>query len=183
MKIRIFLPLFILLSTAAMLLVGCADKAQPYFLIIECDDAVARRAVEVDLVGVTALEKPEWEAYSITKYWEPEDKKRGSAGDKMTREFGTGHPRRYVLSLKDPDVKQVWMAWMGRGVTDLIVIAHLKSVTTDEKGNADPRRKTLPLKVKIVKELYPKAKAFRIFVQDGSVRIDPLDEIPKEAAK
>lgn len=183
MKNRILLSLFVLLGGTAMLMVGCTDKVQPYLLVVECDDAIAKRSVEVDLLGVTALEKPEWEAYSVSKYWEPDDKKRASAVDKVIKEFGPGHPRRYVLSLKDPAVKQIWSAWMGRGVTDLIVIAHLKSVTGDERGNADPRRKTLPLKLKLVKELYPKAKGFRIFVQDGSVRIDPLDEIPKDPTK
>ncbi len=183
MKIRILLPVLMLLGTLTTLLVGCKDKAEPCFLIIECDDAVAKKSVEVDLIGATASDKPLWEAYKISKYWNPEDKQRASATDKITRKFGgVDQPRRYVLSLKDPAVKENWTKWMGRGVTELFVVANLRPgyEVTDEIGNADVRRKNIPLKPKVLKEMYPNAKGFRIFVQDASIRIDPLDKIPKE---
>src|SRR6185295_5811146 len=141
----------------------------------------AKKSVEVDLIGATASDKPVWEAYKISKYWDPEDKQRASATDKVTRKFGgTDQPRRHILSLKDLVVKENWAKWMGRGVTELFVIANLRPgyQIPDETGNADPRRKSIPLKPKVLKELYPDAKAFRIFVQDASIRIDPLDKIP-----
>jgi hypothetical protein len=186
MKFRMLLTVLILLGATATLLVGCKDSAQSYVLVVECDDAVSKKSVEVDLIGVTPGDKSEWEAYSVTKYWEPDDKKRGSATDKVSRKFGgADQPRRHVLSLKNPDVKKTWSEWMSRGVTEVIVIANLRPgyAIKDEPGNADPRRKNIPLKPKVLKELYPDAKGFRIFVQDASVRIDPLDKVPKDATK
>jgi hypothetical protein len=171
------------IAVASLLSTGCKDEAKPYTLVVECDNDIARKSVDVDLIGVTALDKPEWEAYSINKYWQGDDARRKQGGDKLTLQFGIGHTNRYVLNLKDPAVKQRWQSWMGRRVTDLIVIAHLRGVTTDARGNEDPRRKTLPLKSKAIKEIYPDAKAFRILVQDSGVRIDPLDAVPKDTEK
>src|SRR4051812_28375038 len=39
--------------------------------------------IEVDLIGVTELEKAAWEGYSIDDYWKPGDLRRANA-DKLT---------------------------------------------------------------------------------------------------
>ncbi len=184
MKKRFLLPVFSLLAVVSFALVGCGDKAESYALVIECDDAVAKRSVEVDIIGVNPSKKGEVLACSVNDYWKPDDKTRAGLGDRsVTKKFGADHPRRYVMSLKDPDVKKLWADWRSRGVSDIIIIANLKPVTNDAPGVTDPRRKLIPLKAKVIKEDYPDAKAFRVFVQEASVSIDPLNEIPKDAGK
>ena len=178
-----FLPLAFSCAAAALILVGCGDKAKTFTLVIECDDAISKRSVEVDLIGVNPSNKDQVLSYPVTAYWDPNDKQRASQSDRVIKNFGPGLPRRYVMNLKDPEVKKIWAKWISRGVTDVIIIANLKTVITDVAGIADPRRKLIPRKSKEIKENYPDAKGFRIFIQDASVSIDPLHEIPKETTK
>jgi hypothetical protein len=164
----------LLLVLAGLFGGGCGDSVKSYNLVVECDDAVANKSVTVDLIGATDLEKPEWESYSINKYWQPSDKKRGAA-QKETVLFGPGKPKSYTFRLADPQWKSKWKQWQARRVTHLVVIADLSHITEDAMGNADPRRKTIPLN----KKSWPGVSSFRIRVQDGGIGIDPLEQKPK----
>jgi hypothetical protein len=128
----------------------------------------------VDLIPVTQFELPEWEGYSINKYWQPQDRKRGSV-EKITKNFGFGQTNSYVLKMSDPEMKAKWKSWLNRRVSHLVVVADLDSVTEDAPGNADPRRKIIPLN----KKSLPDTSAIRILVQDGGVRFEPLEKLPK----
>lgn len=88
-------------------------------------------SIEVDLVGVTELEKQAWEGYSITRYWTPGDQRRANA-DKLSMDLVTGKP--WIIEATDPK----WNQWLGRGVTSLLLIARLPG--RFEAGSADPRR-------------------------------------------
>src|SRR5437867_1686804 len=72
-------------------------------------------AVEVDLIGVTDLEKPAWEGYSISKYWMPGDPRRANA-DKITVDLPTG--KEWRVEQDNPQ----WKKWLDRGVTYLLII-------------------------------------------------------------
>ena len=89
--------------------------------------------IEVDLVAVTAREKPRFEAYALDKYWSPNDEERKGA-DKLTSE----PVDTWTITRKDPK----WKAWLGRRVVGLYVIANLPG---NFEGGADPRREYLPL--------------------------------------
>ncbi len=153
---------------------GCGDKPQTYNLLLECDDVVAKKSVRVDIIPVSKIDLPEWEAYPVSKYWQPQNPKRAGA-EKLTKNFGFGQPKSYVLKSSDPEIKTKWKDWMNRHVSHLVVIADLDSVSDDAAGNADPRRKIIPLN----KKSWPDTSTLRILVQDGGIRVDPLEKLPK----
>lgn len=153
---------------------GCGDKPQSYHLLLECDDVVAKKSVRVDLIPVSQIDLSGWEAVQLSKYWQPQNTKR-SGTEKITRNFGFGQPRSYVLRISDPDIKDKWRDWLRRGVTHLVVLADLDSVTEDAPGNADPRRKIIPLN----KKSWPDTSAIRILVQDGGIRVERVEKLPK----
>jgi hypothetical protein len=164
----------VLLLGFSLLLNGCGDKTQTYNILLECDDVVAKKSVRVDLIPVSKIDLPEWEAYPVSKYWQPQNTKRAGA-DKITKNFGLGQPKSYVLKLSDPEIKAKWRDWLNRRVSHLVVIADLDSVTDDAAGSADPRRKIIPLN----KKSWPDTSTLRILVQDGGVRVDGLEKLPK----
>ena len=128
-----------LLLAIALIVVGCfgGSKIKPKawnFTIVKTNTPAS---IEVDLIGITAEEKPEWEGYSIDKYWTPGDQKRADATEKWTRSLEMG--KYESLDSKDPQ----WKKWFGRGVTHLLIIARLPG--THPPGPADPRRKIISL--------------------------------------
>jgi len=155
---------------------GCGDKTQTYNILLECDDVVAKKSVRVDLIPVSKIDLAEWEAYPVSKYWQPQNPKRAGA-EKITKNFGFGQPKSYVLKASDPDIKAKWKDWLNRRVTHIVVIADLDSVTDDAAGAADARRKIIPLNAKS----WPDTSTLRILVQDGGIRVDALEKLPKSS--
>jgi hypothetical protein len=106
-------------------------------------------AIEVDLVGVTAREKPRLESYAMDKYWSPGDLERKNAG-KLTSPPQTGT---WVIEIKNP----IWKQWLGRSVTGVFVIANLpgsfespdarREFLTLDKNHWDAKRHTLEIEV------------------------------------
>lgn len=176
MKKHSFLRLgFVLLVFGAWIAVnGCGDKVQTYHLLLECDDVIAKKSVRVDLIPIAQSQLPEWEAYSVSTYWQPQDRKRAGA-DKITKRFGFGQTNSYVLKTSDPEMKAKWKDWMNRRVTHLVVLAELDSVTQDAAGAADPRREIIPLN----KKSLPDTSAIRILVKDGGLEYQTLEKLPK----
>lgn len=125
-KLGGWLPLLVLAS----MLVGCSSTPRAWNIKIKKSPAI-----EVDLVGVKEREKPQLEAYSIDKYWSPDDLVRKDA-DKLCSEVGTNEV--WVVSRKDPK----WNTWLNRGVSGLYIIANLPG---SFEGSPDPRREYLPL--------------------------------------
>src|SRR5438093_2975693 len=76
-----------LLLAIALIAVGCfgGSKIKPTAWNITIVKTNTPASIEVDLIGITEEEKPEWDGYSIDKYWTPGDQKRADATEKWTR--------------------------------------------------------------------------------------------------
>ncbi len=104
-------------------------------------------SIEVNLVGVNNVEFPKWNTKSMTEYWEPDDPLRTGTvnrGFAYVMTFGEEQPVRQVLSRRHP----VWSQWAANGAENLFVLVNYPRVAKDQAGNADPRRKILPLERK-----------------------------------
>ncbi|MGB2823368.1 MAG: hypothetical protein WBF17_20465 [Phycisphaerae bacterium] len=105
------------------------------------DKIGAVQSIEVNFVGVSDTDYRRWEQMSMNGFWEPDNKIRTSA-IKYVMRFGEGHPKKQILSLKDP----IWREWIDkRQANHLFVLAYLPWLQEDSPGDADPRRKILPL--------------------------------------
>ena len=79
MKIR---RLLLLLAALALLPIGCGTpKAKPRAWSVSISKQTPA-SIEVDLIGITEMERPAWEGYDIDKYWKPGDLRRANA-DKL----------------------------------------------------------------------------------------------------
>ena len=128
------------LSTVAaaaglLALTGCSSSLSTVNL--QGSSSVTSASVQVDVVGLNANNQ----ALKITpvrKYWEGGAQTRGSA---KTFRFGPSSAQTQTLASSDP----IWAKWKGEGVKEIMVIADLPGVFADAPGDADARRKILPL--------------------------------------
>lgn len=97
--------------------------------------------IDVDLIGVSKLEKSDWQNYNLNSYWDnPNDPRRNEArqnGDLVTFALKKGEPS--MLKIDDPH----WKKWFSHGATELLVLARLPGAFSG--GADDPRRKFLHL--------------------------------------
>jgi len=97
--------------------------------------------IDVDLIGVSSLEKPDWGNYNLNEYWNnPNDPRRKEAlqsGDLVTFALKKGEPS--VLKIDDPH----WKKWFGHGASELLILARLPGSFSG--GSDDARRKFLYL--------------------------------------
>jgi len=100
-------------------------------------------SIEVNLVGVNETELPQWQGYSVTKYWSPGDKLRAGA-DKYEMRFGQTKPSVQTLKKDNP----IFQKWQEKTATQLFVLADLPGMGEPEGDEADPRRVILPLSPK-----------------------------------
>src|SRR6266436_1387999 len=113
--------------------------------------------IEVDLIGVTELEKAAWEGYPIDEYWKPGDLRRANA-DKLSL---TNLVMNKAWDIREADPQ--WKKWLSRGVTSVLIIAHLPG--TFPPGPADPRRVFVSLDKRAWKD-----KTIRFDVLDTEIR-------------
>jgi len=149
----------VVLLLTALVLAGCGGggkakiNAKPWNLSITKNTP---SAIEVDVIGVTDIEKPAWEGYSINNYWMPGDQRRTDA-DKLTMDLPTG--KEWVIDRENPQ----WKKWLDRGVTWVLIIARLPG--RFEGGASDPRRIFASLDKKAWKE-----KTIKFEVRDSEIR-------------
>jgi hypothetical protein len=137
-----------LLGLLALLAQGSGCAAKRLNLTVEMDKSMTEAggvpSMEVDLVGIQEGELQKWNEYSMNAYWDPNDpnQMRRSAEDYTHHlRFGPDLPMVQVLNSKDAK----WDSWAKRKAEYLLVLMDLPRTHDDKKGEADPRRKVLPL--------------------------------------
>jgi hypothetical protein len=141
-------------------LTGCGStKPKP----VAWNVSVTKRtqsSIVVDLIGVSDRAKGVWEGYDLDQYWRAGDQRRQDANalsqDLVFQEA-------WVVGRKDPK----WREWLGRGATDLLIIANLPG-TNFGSGASDPRRLFVPLDKKAWKA---KDWKLEIEVQDTLINV------------
>ncbi len=98
---------------------------------------VTPASIELDLVGISAADKPYWQNnIKVDDYWKNGSVRKGAK--KVTTSFESG--KTWELKSTDP----IWDTWFGYGATELMIIANLPG--KHENGPFDRRRIFLPLK-------------------------------------
>lgn len=137
-----WLPVF---AALALWFTGCKSGPTPFAVVVEMDASFTGQRVPVDLVGINASQRRQWEEKSVTDYWGDADPMRASAR-KHTLEFSKPGETK-LLKVDDA----VWTKWIAEGgAEDMFVIADLPGMgkPNDARGDADPRRRILPLNPK-----------------------------------
>lgn len=127
-------------ATAAALLAGCS-ATRINTVNLQGSGSVSAASVQVDVVGLNANSQT-LKALPVSQYW------RGGAAqykaDTKSFRFGPNSPQTYTIAPTDP----IWKHWSDIGATEVMVIADLPGVFNDAPGDADPRRKVIPLAAK-----------------------------------
>lgn len=102
-------------------------------------------ALQVDLVGINDAEYLEWSNRRLSEFWAVDDPQRTTAerkGYASVMTFGEGQPTREVLFRRNV----VWNDWEAKGARNLFVLVNYpRGKVEDKEGDADMRRKILPL--------------------------------------
>jgi hypothetical protein len=129
-----------------LVLTACSSAPKPVAqpITLTLDKSLENTSIQVDIIGANATsDLPKWESYSITEYWQPGNTTRRDT-DRHTVDFGRGKPAAQTIGPNDAK----WPRWLQTGATYVVVIADLPGVSSDQQGNADPRRLILPLDAK-----------------------------------
>lgn len=149
-----------LLALGTAFLAGCAGLTG---VKIAADSAVHGASIQVDVVGVTQANSGMIEGAPISKYFQSGSVVRQGAMAKSFR-FGGSQPTIQLVDKTDP----IWARWKAEHVTSLVVLADVPGVFEDLPGDADPRRKILPLTGKTA----PKGVA-ELEITQGGLRLVP----------
>jgi hypothetical protein len=133
------------LAAMTLLVTGCNPAPKAFDIVVEMDSSFSGQRVPVDLVGVNANQRSQWEQKSVTEYWGDADPMRRSAR-KHTLEFN--QPGQTHKLAEADDIWQRWLVEGGAG--SVFVIADIPGMgrPNDAPGAADPRRRILPLNPK-----------------------------------
>jgi hypothetical protein len=125
---------------AVLLMGGCKGVSMNRVATITADENVCQQSVEVHLVGVSRFKKEQWENYSMTKYWQPNNQLRKSASEYThVIQYGKAPCERKLL--KDNLIRKKWET---QKAEYLFVLVDLPGIFEDAQGNADARRLRLP---------------------------------------
>ena len=126
----------LLMAGLSQLLVSCqSTHPQPAAWDLVITKTVPA-SIEVDLIGISDIERPAWEGYDLDQYWTAGDSRRAKA-DKLSKNLETGQP--WVVSRTDHQ----WQKWLSHGASQLLIMANLPGHFAP--GPTDPRRTFLPL--------------------------------------
>ena len=79
----------------------------------------------------------------VPKYWQGGNAQ--AKTDAKSFRFGPNSPQTYTVSKDDP----IWKHWHDIGAKEMMVIADLPGVFSDLPGDADQRRKLIPIAGKV----------------------------------
>ena len=126
----------LVVAVGLSLLTGCSSHLDTVNL--QGSASVAAASVQVDVVGLNAGNQT-LKALPVPQYW------RGAnaqyKADAKSFRFGPNSPQTYTIAASDP----IWKHWSDTGVTEVMVIADLPGVFSDLPGDADQRRKIIPI--------------------------------------
>lgn len=163
------LRLLLALAALSFLATGCGTtKPKPvaWKLVI---NKTTPASIEVDLIGVTALDKTYWlNTVKPNDYWRPGNPTRKNA-KKLSSKFESGPT--WTVNSDDP----AWQTWFGSGASELLVIAdlHLRDASNDP---TDPRRLFLPLDRNAWES---KDKVLNIIIEDERIYTTTAPKLPK----
>jgi hypothetical protein len=146
------------LAGLSQLLLSCQStqpQARAWDLVIT---KTVPASIEVDLIGISEIERPAWEGYDLDQYWTAGDSRRANA-DKLSKNLEAGQP--WIVNRADPQ----WQKWLSHGARQLLIVANLPGHFA--AGPTDPRRTFLPLAPNRWKT---KSGRLEIEVQDTIVR-------------
>jgi len=150
------------LAAASIVLGGCPPRS----ILIQGLGDVRKQSIRVDVVGVSPLERPQWEEASMQEYWsEANNQRRRDAGELGYLGLWTFEPG------KNPEVvikenEKIWQAWQERGATHFLVMF-------DTCTDAKKWRLCLPLA----------KKCWKGSTEDNTIHvlIQPSGVVPKRA--
>ncbi|MSU57599.1 MAG: hypothetical protein EXS35_05370 [Pedosphaera sp.] len=159
----------LLLVAVSFVAAGCgtpAPKPVAWTIVV---NKTTPASIEVDLIGVTALDKTYWmNTVKPNDYWKPGNPTRKNA-KKIATKFETGP----VWTVRGDD--PVWRTWFSYGASELLVFADLKA--RDMSNDAtDARRLILPLDKNAWEA---KDKVLNIVIEDERVYTTTAPKLPK----
>ncbi len=135
-----------LMLVLALAVEGCGTSYGRYDVVVSMDPALTSQpggapSVAVHIIGVNNdTSVGELSAKSMSEYWKPGDKfKQDLAGSRYEMSFGPRDSGPKTLKKTDP----IWGKW-DRPVK-LFILADLPGAHSDQPGDLDGRRKSLPL--------------------------------------
>ncbi|QOJ18278.1 MAG: hypothetical protein HRU76_12080 [Phycisphaeraceae bacterium] len=135
----------LLLSLACSAFMGCSStpKMGQYTFVVSPDESLrsggSMVSFEVDIVGVTELDKPTWEAQNVDDYFSPRNARRANA-TRHTMSFSNQQPQPQTLRYD----AQVWNTWRNQGAMHVVLLASIPGSGVTSTGG-DTRRLVLPL--------------------------------------
>ncbi len=126
---------------------GCTPGMDRFNVEVALDLSLAQRPggppqITVDLVGLNDTQVSAWSSKRMTEYWTPNDRLRAeSKSFRREMTFGPGNAGPKRLEKSDP----IWDTWKSRGAMHLFALAELPAAAADQPGDADGRRRILPL--------------------------------------
>ncbi len=160
---------------------GCGSAGMGrYDVVLSMDQALVNQPggppnVTVDLVAVSDPELAQWSSKSVTDYWKPGDATRADASAyAKSFTFGPGNTGPFTLSKNDP----IWDTWTKQKRQYLMILANLPGGHADMPGEADTRRKILPLTT----DRWESDQKIRVMVQRATLQVETPPK-PLEAKK
>lgn len=140
------IPMLLVLSFVVMSAVGCgpSKKVATFNYRVALSESLRDSdsgfvpSIEIDVVGVNEIEKPEWDGLDVDTYFSPSNPRRGDT-DRVLLAFSNEMPEPRTLDVKQP----IWDVWRERGATHVFFLARMRKPT--DAGSADPRKLVLPL--------------------------------------
>ncbi len=126
-------------ATAAFslsLLTGCGSSLNTVNL--QGSPTVTAASVQVDVVGI-GPNNQSLKLLPVPKYWQGGNAQ--AKTDAKSFRFGPNSPQTYTVAADDP----MWKHWHDIGAKEIMVIADLPGVFSDLPGDADQRRKLIPI--------------------------------------
>lgn len=137
----------------------CSWYGTSYAVNFELDRELNGASVELNIIGVTERTRGQWQNLLVDNYF-------GSARQKNTIDKEVIHFNQN-LNIKNLSIlSPVWERWEKMGATHIYVIASIPGVTSDLRGENDPRVQLIPLSY-----CYWKVRDINFVVQSSGLRL------------